>query len=287
MDIKKIRSVVKSPYTFSILSKIYHGYRPSQIAKQLRISSQSLHYHMDRMTDLRLIEKVGDKKEIAWKITERGLLILKESLSRSVKSGNNIPGHIPVRIHCYTVEFRIKSIPEKLNCLDWKPMNNGIFKLTLRYADHIEELIKSPNEWASALLVHVPEEYSLDPINGTIKLYSDACDYANKTAQRLNIEISSRAKVIGKPHFAFEDDMIALYLATFQTSEITTAEKKGKAWIDASQGFGELETNDINYAYKYLTMPENTFKIYEDTAIIKRILSGYEKCYHPLSTVNN
>jgi hypothetical protein len=160
-------------------------------------------------------------------------------------------------------------------------------KFTIRDADHIEELIRSPNEWASALLVHIPEEYSLDPINGTIKLYSDACDNANKTAQQLNIEITSRGRIVGKPHFAFEHDMIALYLATFQTSETKTIGRNGKAWIDASQGFGELETNDIDYAFKYLTMPENTFKICEDTAIIKRILSGYEKYYHPLSTLNN
>jgi hypothetical protein len=84
-----------------------------------------------------------------------------------------------------------------------------------------------------------------------------------------------------------EDDMVALYLATFQTSETKTKGRNGMTWIDASQGFGELETNDIDYAYKYLRMPENTFKIYEDTAIIKRILTGYEQYYHPLSTAYN
>jgi len=43
-----------------------------------------------------------------------------------------------------------------------------------------------------------------------------------------------------------------MYLATFQTAEITTSDHEGKedhntALIDASQGTGGLETNDINY----------------------------------------
>ena len=65
---------------------------------------------------------------------------------------------------------------------------------------------------------------------------------------------------------AFENDLIALYLATFQTAEIITRDHEGKedhntAWIVASQGTGELETNDINYTYKYLMMPENIMHI--------------------------
>ena len=71
------------------------------------------------------------------------------------------------------------------------------------------------------------------------------------------MQISEIGKLVKKPHMAFENDLIDLYLATFQTAEITTSEHEGKAWIDASQGYGELETNDINYAYKYLTMLEN------------------------------
>jgi hypothetical protein len=85
--------------------------------------------------------------------------------------------------------------------------------------------------------------------------------------------------------------LIALYLATFQTAEIRTAagRKQGKkAWIDASQGYGELETNDIDYTYKYLAMPENVFSVYEDVVTIKRkLLSGYNIHYNPVLTDNN
>jgi hypothetical protein len=46
---KRIEDILNSKYTFLILSKIYHGYRPSQIGKQLRISPQLVYYHMDNL----------------------------------------------------------------------------------------------------------------------------------------------------------------------------------------------------------------------------------------------
>jgi hypothetical protein len=35
-----------------------------------------------------------------------------------------------------------------------------------------------------------------------------------------------------RSHLAFEGDLIALYLATFETARIKTKNDKGKAWID-------------------------------------------------------
>jgi hypothetical protein len=85
---------------------------------------------------------------------------------------------------------------------------------------------------------------------------------------------------------AFERDFIALYLASFQTAEITT--DKGKAWIDASKGKGELESNDVNYAYKYLIMPENIMDIHKAvTKMARKSNAGYAICYDPILTTNN
>ena len=92
--------------------------------------------------------------------------------------------------------------------------------------------------------------------------------------------------MVKKPHFAFEYDMIALYLATFQTAEITTRDRS-KAWIDTSKGNGELETNDVNYAYTYLKMPENVVDIYDTINWLKRKSTGYAKHYDPWLTDND
>jgi hypothetical protein len=85
---------------------------------------------------------------------------------------------------------------------------------------------------------------------------------------------------------AFERDVIALYLASFQTAEITT--EKGKSWIDASKGKGELETNDVDYAYKYLKMPDNIMDINKAvTNMARKLDAGYAICYDPILTNNN
>lgn len=58
-----------------------------------------------------------------------------------------------------------------------------------------------------------------------------------------------------RPHIAFEGDLIACHLAASCTAEIKTkqGEREGKdeygAWIDSSNGAGEIETDDNEYGY--------------------------------------
>jgi hypothetical protein len=111
-------------------------------------------------------------------------------------------------------------------------------------------------------------------------------------AQRLRVVISDNGRLVKKPHFAFERNLIALYLATVQTAEITMIgeggeQRKAKAWIDSSKGSGELETNDIDYAYKYLMMPEIVMEIQKAINRIARQTAGYERQYHPITNDNN
>jgi predicted transcriptional regulator len=85
-DIRGIRNAFNSSkYSLRILSKIYYGCRPSQIARQLGISVQNVNYYTSNLIDLKLIEKVIDRSGIAWKVTERGLFILKQFITRECK----------------------------------------------------------------------------------------------------------------------------------------------------------------------------------------------------------
>jgi hypothetical protein len=288
------KSVLKSAYTLRILLKIYNGYRPSQIAESLDKSQQNLYYYTNQLIDAKLIEKLSTEHGLEWKLTERGQFILKEFLSRSVNNSNNnntsTTQHntIPIRMHNVTFCFDILSAIENIR-LRWTPINNGVFKCFIRYPDHTLELTKSPNENESVLQVHLPEIYTFDPYQGLIKQYDIARYYASLAAQRLRIVISNNGRLVKKPHLAFECDLIALYLATFQTAEITTIgqERKDKAWIDSSKGSGELETNDVNYAYKYLMMPEIVMDIEKAVNKIARQTAEYERYYHPIMTDNN
>jgi hypothetical protein len=232
---------------------------------------------------------------LEWKLTNLGLFILKEFLSRSVNNSNNNTSTIqhntiPIRMHNVTFRFDIlSSIDNESIRLRWKPINNGVSKCFIRYPDHTLELTKSPNENESVLEVHLPEVYTFDPYQGLLKQYDIARHYASLAAQRLRLVISDNGRLVKKPHFAFERDLIALYLATFQTAEISTVGggRKDKAWIDSSKGSGEFETNDINYAYNYLMMPEIVMDIQKAVNRIAKQTAGYERHYHPIMTDNN
>jgi predicted transcriptional regulator len=289
------KSVLKSAYTLRILWKIYKGYRPSQIAKSFDMSQQNLYYYTNQLIEAKLIERSSTEQGLEWKLTERGELILKELLSRSVNNSNNnntltTQQHntIPIRMHNVTFRFDILSTLENIR-LRWKPINNGVSKCFIRYPDHTLELTKSPNENESVLEVHLSEIYTFDPYQGLLKQYDVARHYASLAAQRLRLVISDNGRLVKKPHLAFEHDLIAVYLATFQTAEISTigGGRKGKAWIDSSKGSGELETNDVNYAYNYLMMPEIVRDIQKAVNRIAKQTSGYERCYHPIMGDNN
>jgi hypothetical protein len=293
----KFKNVLKSAYTLHILWNIYKGYRPSQIAESLDISQQNLYYYTNQLIEAKLIEKLSTEYGLEWKLTNLGQFILKGFLSRSVNSSSNntstIQQHnaILIRMHNVTFSFDILSAINNER-LRWKPINNGVFKCFIRYPDHTLELTKSPNENESVLEVHLTEVYTFDPYQGLLKQYDIARHHASLAAQRLRLVISDNGRLVKKPHLAFERDLIALYLATFQIAEITTTEegegrRKGKAWIDSSKESGELETNDINYAYEYLIMPEIVMDIQKAVNRITKQTGGYERHYHPIMTDNN
>jgi len=66
-----------------------------------------VNYYITVLTNSKLIEKLGNREGISWKVTERGLFILKQFLRGSVKSYHNqnnsnilyYEAKIPVRFH--------------------------------------------------------------------------------------------------------------------------------------------------------------------------------------------
>ena len=63
-----------------------------------------------------------------------------------------------------------------------------------------------------------------------IKLYDEASILAVQVANELQIFVSNTGELVKRPHLAFEDDLIALYLAT--SASTNTLDKKGKIWIE-------------------------------------------------------
>jgi hypothetical protein len=251
-----------------------------------------LNYHTDRLIDAHLIKKDRKPNGITWALTDRGLFFLKEKLRRSA-TNDTIYSHykLPIRLHSLAFAFRINHIPE-LN-LDWKILNNGVSKCSMNYDDHTAEIVNGRRN--SVLLIHLPDACTFNPFQTILRQYEAARGFAVSTAKKLKIDISEIGELVEKPHMAFESDLIALYLATFETAETNTTSREGRksndknsAWLDASQGNGELETDDIYYAYKYLMMPEYVADIQQAVIKMTRSLSSrYAMCHDPSLTDNN
>ena len=285
---RKNKNILNSSFTFPILSKLFSGYRPAQIAAQLSVTPQAVKYHTDNMANAGLIRKDKDNG-IRWVVEEKGLFVLKQKATGSVNSFNNYQTRtIPTRLDNLSFEFKIQSPISEDSHLTWTEIKNGVYKCSLKYSNsHTIELVKSKN--GSVMLVHLDKKYCFDWYKELVNQYNLAIQYARQAAVHYTIEISDYGKPIKRPHIAFEEDLIAHFTAASHTAEIKTNEA-GKAWIDSSNGLGEFETDDPGYAYLYLTMPKTVEKIANTSdAILKRTNAPmrYEQCYHPFQTMNN
>jgi hypothetical protein len=284
MNPRENKDIFNSSFIFPILSKLYNGYRPAQIAAQLGITPQAVKYHTDRMIDAGLIRKdKGDR--IKWVIEQKGLFILKQKATGSVKSFNNYQTRlIPTRLDNLSFEFKILNLLTADPNLEWNEMKNDVSKSSLKYDTYTVELIKA--EKCSAMLIHMNKEYCFDWISELINQYNLALLHARQVATKFSLQISEVGKIIKRPHIAFEKDLIALFTAASHTAELKTDETS-RAWVDSSNGQGEFETDNIDYAYQYLTMPRTIQEIANMTATTTKWIIGYEKCYLPSLTINN
>jgi hypothetical protein len=288
MKARKNKDILNSSFTLPILSKLYSGYRPAQIAGQLGITPQAIKYHTDNMIDARLIRKVIGER-IQWVVEEKGLFILRQKLTGSLNHFNihQTARLIPTRLDNLAFEFKVQSpIPSDPN-LNWREIKNGVSKCSLKYNNsHSVELIKSEN--GSVMIIHLYKKYCFDWFKELVNQYNLAMHYARRAAVQFGIEVSEYGKLMKRPHIAFEEDLIALFTAASHTAEIKMDEK-GKAWIDSSGGQGELETNDLDYAYLYLMLPKTIDKIANgiDLILEHSNIARYERSYRPSLTLNN
>jgi hypothetical protein len=276
----KNKNIFNSYFILTVLSKLYQGFRPSQIAAQLRVTPQDIYYHTEKMIEADLIYK-DTSNGIKWKLTEKGTFILKQKATGTVNPLNNYQAAriIPTRLDNLSFAFKISSpIPDDPN-LEWIGMKNGVSRCSLKYETHTVELVRSDNN--SKMLVHLDKKYCFDWYKELINQYNLASYYAKQTATKFSLQIYDYGYPIKKPHIVFEQDLIACYLAASYTAEIKTKQGEGerdesRAWIDSSNGAGELETNNDEYAYDYLMMPKTVREIANMTVVIIKHTTGYE-----------
>jgi hypothetical protein len=163
--IRRSKNIFNSHFTLPILSKLYQGYRPSQIAGQLRVTPQDINYHTEKMIDADLIAKDRDKNNrIRWRVKEKGLFVLKQKAIGSVNSFKNyqtkpVARSIPTRLDNISIAFKILNpIPDNPH-LHWIQIKNGVSKCTLKYNGYTIELVKSQRGNGSIMIVHLYKKY--------------------------------------------------------------------------------------------------------------------------------
>jgi hypothetical protein len=294
---RRSKNIFNSSFILLILSKIHTGFRPSQVAGYLGVSSQDIHYHTKRMIEADLIYK-DTRNGINWKLTEKGEFILKQKATGSVNSITNyqtklVTRPIPIRLDNLSFKFKIQSPIPPDDHLQWSEMKNGVSKCSIEYRDHTVDLIKSQKEGnGSSLIVHLKSKYCFNSTFELIGQYNLAIQYAKQAAIQFSFKVSEHGYPSKIPHRAFEQDLIAHFIAASHTAEIKTREGEGeddyRSWIDSSNGDGELETNDDKYEYNYLMMPKYVREILDMIRIVRNhIAAGYERHYHPYFTENN
>jgi DNA-binding MarR family transcriptional regulator len=156
-----MKDIFNSHFTLLILSKLHQNYIPSQIADQLRVTPQAIHYYTDRMVDVGLIYKDASNGIIKWRLTEKGKLILKQKLTGSVNPFNNYQTrHIPIRLDNLAFEFKILSPIPTNPIFRWNEMRSDVSKCSLKYDTSTVEIIKS--EKAAVMLIHLEKRYCFD-----------------------------------------------------------------------------------------------------------------------------
>ena len=223
---KKNKNILNSSFTLSILSKLFSGYRPAQIADQLGVTPQAVKYHTDNIIVAGLIRK--DKgNRIRWVIEEKGLFILKQKATGSANSFNNyqtkpVSRIIPTRLDNIAFKFKILSPIADAPHLHWTGMKNGVHKCVIRYDAYTIELVKSEKQ--SALLVHLNGKYCFDWCREIINQYNLAIHYARRVAVQFRLEISETGYSVKRPHISFEEDLSVTFYPASNTAEIKTRE---------------------------------------------------------------
>lgn len=315
---KQVQKYFSSDFTLTILSLIGQGLRPYQIAKKHGRTQQAINHHTRKLRELGFIVKEGDRNGLIWKVTDRGLLLLKESHRPSVNgsvSGSTTPSrpsYAAVRLHDVAFAFPIQRVPDEVD-LKWAKLKNGVEKCSIDHSLGLDDplisieqkkvtcqLVRSPHPWNSSMILQMGPQHFTNPLKGIIQLHNDARVLASDLAHkyRLNINLT-RSSLVKNPHMAFTRDLTAILLSNIVTAKVSLAANQkngrcGSAWLDNSLGHGELETDDFDYYWNYLMMPKTVEHIAE---MLERITSSpprprpntpeYQHCYDATHTYYN
>ena len=262
-------------FDFLIFNKIKEGKSPVFISKEYKISKQKLQYHLNRLKECGIIEKVSYG---VWKVKVK-------NLSLGTKPESNLHAlQIKIPISSGNIGASGWEVKEELN--NWTPTYK-----TFKELGGIT--IKNNNNKSITLFAHTREIKDLKEID---ELAYELRQWALQTFRQdfdviLDID-KAEVKVL---HIATEDKGSESMIKKGEKFELDLDKKaekvfpndkiQGKAWIDGSPFQFTAETNDKEWKRAYLNMPFNMQNIVLATNYIAKNYASHVKIVEKLNNL--
>jgi len=261
---KQSKKFYKKSFTlaYRILLRIKKGMYQEQIARQLKLPTQNIYYHIRKLEKKGYIKSILRTSSKIYTITEEGKEFLKsikqsKKFSLSVKEKNT-------RLHNLSIKFPIlkdnphATFDRKTSINNWVkkyttitfPVGITIEKTPRHVIAHFHQFQTRQKRFATDFFTHVfrgvnyvyyylikQKRIKIDPYNATIirqHIAVESPEYNGKIPSNRTAELNLKRSA----------------------SSVLPTNFMAKAWLDKSLGNVDIETNDFVYEEKLLQMPE-------------------------------
>jgi len=281
--------MVEIPLRLKIYRMLVEGYAKERIAQILKKPKSLIHYHVKKLEEANIVRRVpGSKSPILY---TRGANYLKaeQQLKKYGEETDHqgwlvVQASPQVRYHRIGYRFKVQKHASKTppwhrrwqaSGVQYSEMtisleNGGKWDKNIRVRE-----IKGKN--SSSIVVWLPEYIanSKEELEEAVKLKErQAMKVANWLQKHFGYQLGL-IEEYQEPHFAIP---IPRHIAEAAAQAGVRTEK---VWIDLSGGDGELETNDLQKAIEFQTLPEVT------AAIAKRADSQERRIYELEAALKN
>jgi len=264
--------------SYQVLLELAQGLYANQIAKKYGVSKQAVSYHVGELKKYGYAE---DRARDAYKlihITKKGEEKLKSKISSLPTTKE------PIRLHAMQVSMDILSesgTPEGF----WDKVNDKMKHWQPSYKYLPSGIGMTLEKTTGKIIIHLHKR----GVNGFEDTYNLMHRASHLTALFLHnngIECDIWSATRRYAEFAVDDEaageMVKKGLSVKvglgrDTTPILPMDKPrpAKAWVDASEGRPEIESNDLTYAVRYIKMPEVVAQTAENLNTLSDRMSAY------------
>ncbi len=257
---KEVKKPKKKSLTLVVLEFYKQDFYQKQIAEKLNISKERVFYHTKKLLELGYLTEIARSNIVIYKVTEKGEGAIKiQQVKKSLTTGetpkitlHNLPVKIPI--------LKDTKIPD---C----EINEGLRNVRRQFKKLPFLGMTITRIEGSSIMVNIHKR-DIDEPSEEFNVVLQAVILANDYLRNIGFELDlANIKVNGR-HMSIPDPVAKKETQSKRYTEVglgRTASKitandpdiQAKAWIDASDGRPEIESNDRTWTENYIRMPDN------------------------------